>query len=199
MIWKNCWYRHKRGICTIISGLADIPRLLQLSQGFSANITSPIFNVQKRIFSLWHDDFPTWLYLLRTPVYLMTLWCAYMKLRSISNFHFKMLYLVNICVYYSFRDDFEWYGKMADIAKNALYVPSFRVCWHSKIDAVITLFQCKYHLHNTHCAKPHFQPLKRRFCQLDRTKCARQCTWCQFYAHIWNCAELQIFSYKGII
>ena len=50
-----------------------------------------------------------------------------MKLRRISNFHFKMLYLATICAYNSFRDDFEWYGKMADIAKNALYVPSFRV------------------------------------------------------------------------
>ena len=27
----------------------------------------------------------------------------------------------------SFRDDFKRYGKMADIAKNAVYVPSFRV------------------------------------------------------------------------
>ena len=60
---------------------------------------------------------PMWLYLLRTPVYLMSLWCAYMKLRRISNFHFKRLYLVNICVYNSFRDDFECYRKMADIAK----------------------------------------------------------------------------------
>ena len=68
-----------------------------------------------------------WLYLLRTPVYLMSIWCAYMKLRRIPNFHFKRLYLANICVYYSFRDDFECYGKMADIAKNAVCVPSFRV------------------------------------------------------------------------
>ena len=38
-----------------------------------------------------------------------------------------MYYLANLRVYNSFRDDFESYGKMADIANNAVYVLSFRV------------------------------------------------------------------------
>ena len=42
---------------TINSGLAAITRLAQLSHCFSANTTSTIFNVQKRIFSLSNDDF----------------------------------------------------------------------------------------------------------------------------------------------
>ena len=67
---------------------------------------------------------------------------------------------------------------------------------HSKIDAVITLFQCKYHLHSIQCAKTHFQPLKRRFCPCDCPYCARQCTWCHFNAHIWSSAEWQIFDWK---
>ena len=94
----------------------------------SVQISSPQYSVCKNAFSASETTIlPMWLYILLTPVYLMSLWCAYMKLRRISNFHFKRLYLASICVYYSFRDDFECYGKMADIAKNAVYVLSFRV------------------------------------------------------------------------
>ena len=49
MIWKNGGYRQKRGVCTIIPGLTDI---LKFTHCLNANITSRIFNVQKRIFSL---------------------------------------------------------------------------------------------------------------------------------------------------
>ena len=83
--------------------------------------------------------------------------------------------------------------------KNADMYHHFGFCRHSKIDAVITLFQCKYHLHNIQCVKTHFQPLKRRFCPCDCTYCARQCTWCHFDAHIWSCAEFQIFTLKCFI
>ena len=127
IIWKNGWYRQKHSICTIISGLADIPRLTQSSHCFSANITSTIFNVQKRIFSLWNDDFAHVIVITEhASVYDVTLMRIY-EVAQNFKFSLNMLYLVNIYVYYSFRDDSEWYGKMTDIAKNAAYVPSFRV------------------------------------------------------------------------
>ena len=127
MIWKNGWYRQKRGICTINSGLADIPGLPQLSHCFSANITSTIFNVQKRIFSLWNDDFAHVIVLTAHPSVLdITLMRIY-EVAQNYKFSIENVYLANICVYNSFRDDFECYGKITDIAKNAVYVPSFRV------------------------------------------------------------------------
>ena len=65
---------------------------------------------------------PTSSYLLRTPVYLMSILCAHMKLPRNANFHLKMLNLANICVYYAFRNDFEWFENMSHITKNALSV-----------------------------------------------------------------------------
>ena len=121
------WLRKpKRDIRTIISGLADIPRLTQSSHCFTANITYTIINVQKLIFSLWNDDFA---HVIVLTAHASVLDVTLMRIYEVAQnwkFSLNMLYLDNICVYYSFRDDFEWYGKLADIAKNAIYVPSFR-------------------------------------------------------------------------
>ena len=156
MICKNGWYRQKRGICTIISGLADIPRLTQSSHCFSANITSTIFNVQKRIFSLWNDDFAHVIVLTaRASVLDVTLMRIY-EVAQNCKFSLNMLYLDNICVYYSFRDDFEWYGKLADIAKNAVYIPSIRV-WLTRQDC------CIYHTVSVQISPPQYTMCKNAF------------------------------------
>ena len=194
MLWKNGLYREKRGMCTIISDLADIPRLTQSLHCFSANISSTIINVQKRIFSLWSDDFA---HVIVFTAHASLLNVTLMRIYEVSQnckFSLKMLYLANMCVYYSFRDDFEWCGKRLISPKKRYIYNQFGLDWHAGIDAVITLFQCNYHLHKIQCAKTHFQPLTRRFCPCDCIYCARQCTWCHFNAHVWSYAELQIFT-----
>ena len=140
-----------------------------------------------------------WLYLLRKPVYLKSLRCAYMKLRRISNFHFQMVYLANICVIIHLEMILNEMEKWLISPKTRYMYHHYGFGRHSKIDAVITLFQCKYHLHNIQCAKSRFQPLKRRYRPRACTYCARQCTWCHFNAHIWSCAEFQIFTLKCFI
>ena len=54
-----------------------------------------------------------------SSVYDVTLMRIY-EIAQNFKFSLNMLYLVNIYVYYSFRDDFECYGKTSDIAKNAV-------------------------------------------------------------------------------
>ena len=162
MICKNAWYRQKRGICTIISGLADIPRLTQTSHWYSANITSTIFNVQKRIFSLWNDNFA---HVIVLTAHASVLDVTLMRIYEVAQnfkFHFKMLYLANICVYNSLTDDFEWYVKMADIAKNAVYIQSIRA-WLTLHDC------CIYHTVSVQISPPQYTKCKNAFSASETT------------------------------